>query len=118
VTATFKEKIREHVREPSVHYLLTAAPVGADAKHSFPVLDLFHSNPTWEIFSFAPVSTAGETPETSQAEPPKLAQVKALPQLEEDIPNVQCDRANGVPEMNVLCTWLSRDSRAQLRLVA
>lgn len=77
-----------------IFYLLTAAPVGADAKHSFPVLDLFHSDPTWEIFGFAPISTAGETPETPQAGPPKLAQVKALPQLEEeDIPNVQCDRA-------------------------
>lgn len=69
----------------------TAAPVRADAKHSFPILGLFRSHATGERFCFPTVSTADETPRTPQAEPAKLAQVEVLPQLQEDIPDVQPD---------------------------
>lgn len=62
----------------------TTAPIGADAKHSFPILHLFRGHATGEIFGFAPISTAGETPGTPQAEPAKLAQVEVLPQLQEE----------------------------------
>lgn len=68
---------------------LTATPVGADAKHSFPILGLFRSHATGENFGFPAVSTADETPGTPQSEPAKLAQVEVLPQLQEDVPDVQ-----------------------------
>ncbi len=99
-----------------VSNLLTVAPVCADTKHSLPILDLC-DRPTWKIFGFTLISTASKTSETPQAEPSELAQVEVFPQLQE-IPDVQCDRVNGVAQMNVLCTWLSRDRRAQSRLVA
>jgi hypothetical protein len=70
----------------------TATPVRADAKHSFPILCLFRGHATGERFGFPAVSTADETLGTPQAEPAKLAQVEALPQLQEDIPDVQLER--------------------------
>ena len=64
----------------------TATPVCADPKHSFPILGLFRSHATGEIFGFPTVSTADETPGTPQAKSAKLAQVEVLPQLQEDTP--------------------------------
>jgi len=69
----------------------TATPVCTDPKHSFPI---FRSHATGEKFGFPAVSTTDETPGTPQPEPAKLAQVEVLPQLQEDIPDVQ-------PEPNV-----------------
>ena len=63
----------------------TATPVCADPKHSFPILGLFRSHATGEKLGFPAISTADETPGTPQAESAKLAQVEALPQLQ-DIP--------------------------------
>jgi hypothetical protein len=71
---------------PGTH---TAAPVCADPKHSFPILGPFRSHATGEKFGFPAISTADETPGTPQTEPAKLAQVEVLPQLQEDIPDVQ-----------------------------
>jgi hypothetical protein len=67
----------------------TATPVRADAKHSFPILGLFRNHATGEQFGFPAVSTANETPGTPQTEPAKLAQVEVLPQLQEDVRDVQ-----------------------------
>ena len=95
----------------------TATPVRADAEHSFPILGLFRSHATGEKFGFSAISTADETPGTPQAEPAKLAQVELLPQLQEDIPDVQPEPKHKISGMNALCTWLSRDNRAKLRSV-
>ena len=67
----------------------TATPVRTDAKHSFPILSPFRSHATGKRFGFSTISTAGEPPGTPQAESAKLAQVEVLPQLQEDIPDVQ-----------------------------
>ena len=76
----------------------TATPIRADAKHSFPILGLFRGHATGERFDFPAISTADETPGTPQAEPAKLTQVEVLPQLQEDIPDVQ-------PETQTLIFW-------------
>ena len=81
------------LRVPTVPETHTAAPVRADAKHSLPIRGLVRGHATGEVFDFAPVSTANETPGTPQAEPAKLTQVEVLPQLQ-DIPNVQRDDEN------------------------
>src|ERR1700761_8564859 len=64
-----------------IHYwclkILTVAPVCADAKHSLPILDLC-DRPTRKTFDFALISTASKTPETTQAEPSKLAKIEVL----------------------------------------
>ena len=80
-------EIRKHLLIMSETH--TATPVRADAKHSFPILALLCGHATGERFGFPAISTADETPGTPQAEPAKLAHVEVLPQLQEDIPDVQ-----------------------------
>jgi hypothetical protein len=90
MTATFQKKkfgiSKTFARRLMVLDAHTPTPVRADTKHSLPILRLFRSHATGERFGFPAVSTADETLGTPQAESAKLAKVKVLPQLQEDIP--------------------------------